>query len=128
MRNAIAWFVLALVAAPQLANATARDDTADERMGEAKSGFNQTRFDLAPGSGADEIVVTGLLARRFAPESRGKREAEGARFGDGEMQYFEGPAWDYRTSRRGPLFEVAALGGGMENAPYLAHVAMNWRF
>jgi len=73
-------------------------------------------------------VATAQESRKFAPGSRGARESDGTRFGDGEVQYIEGPSWDYHTSRRGPMFEVGALGGGMENAPYLAHVAMDWRF
>ena len=128
MKTAIACFALALSIAPQLADAAAGDGAVGARIGASPGSMDQSRFDLAPGVIADGIVVTGQDQRKFAPESRSRREADGARFGDGEMQYIEGPAWDYRTSRRGPMFEVAALGGGMENAPYFAHVAMNWRF
>ena len=128
MRTAIACFALALSFAPQLADAAAGDGAVGARISASLGGMDQARFDLAPGAIADEIVVTGQGQRKFAPESRSRRQADGARFGDGEMQYIEGPAWEYHTSRRGPMFEVAALGGGMESAPYLAHVAMNWRF
>jgi hypothetical protein len=38
-----------------------------------------------------------------------------------------GPAWTYR-SKRGPVVEVAALGGEIKEAPKLAHVAFNWKF
>jgi hypothetical protein len=55
-------------------------------------------------------------------------EAEGAKFGDGQMTYIEGPSLSYRTARRGPVLELGALGGGMESAPFLAHLGMDWRF
>jgi hypothetical protein len=52
-----------------------------------------------------------------------------AQFRSGATATIEGPSWRYRTSRRGPTFEMGALGGGtMENAPFLAHVAMAWKF
>ena len=124
MRTAILCFALALSIAPQLALA----GTIGARNGEVPSAFNQSRFALAPGIGSDAIMASELRQRKFAPESRDVREAEGVQFADGVVHYIEGPSWDYHTSRRGPMFEVAALGGGMENAPYLAHVAMNWRF
>lgn len=48
---------------------------------------------------------------------------------NGGLPSIEGPAWNYQTGKRGPKFEVAALGGGgIENAPFLAHVGMHWRF
>ena len=118
---------MALLVAPQLAIAGGKN-SAVSRNAEAPGSFKQSRYDMAISSSPDVAAATELSLRKFAPESRGARETEGARFGDGEVQYIEGPAWDYRTSRRGPLFELGALGGGMENAPYLAHVAMNWRF
>jgi len=46
----------------------------------------------------------------------------------GEMQYVEGPSWTFQQGSRGPKFEVAALGGGMVSAPFLAHVGVDWRF
>jgi hypothetical protein len=47
----------------------------------------------------------------------------------GGLPSIEGPAWNYQTGKRGPKFEIAALGGGgIENAPFLAHVGMHWRF
>ena len=128
MRIAFTCLAMALALAPQLAAAAVQNGAGSASFGEAPNDLDQTRFNLAPGSMSDEIVVTGRGQRKFSPGSRGNLEAEVARFGDGEIQYIEGPAWDYQTSRRGPKFEVAALGGGMENAPYLAHVAMNWRF
>jgi len=111
-----------------MAMASAGLGSADPRSGEATSSVTQARYSLVPGSSADQIAASELGQRKFAPVSRGAREADGTRFGDGAVQYIEGPSWDYRTSRRGPMFEVGALGGGMESAPYLAHVAMDWRF
>jgi len=52
----------------------------------------------------------------------------GVRDPDGPMQYIDGPAWIYHPARNGPSFEVAALGGGMYSAPFLAHVGMDWHF
>jgi hypothetical protein len=52
----------------------------------------------------------------------------GVRDPDGPVQYIDGPAWIYQTGRSGPSFEVAALGGGMASAPFLAHVGVNWHF
>ena len=124
MRTAIVCFALALSIAPQQVLA----GTVGARNGEALNDISQPRFALVPGVGSDMIVASEQGQRKFAPESRGVREAEGVRFADGVVHYVEGPSWDYHVSRRGPMFEVAALGGGMENAPYLAHVAMNWRF
>ena len=120
--------VLALLAAPAVAHAATYEAGASARGNLTPVTFSQSGFVLRPTSGTDEIVVIGSRSRRFTPESRQSRAATGARFGDGEIQYVEGPAWNYRTSWRGPLFEVAALGGGIETAPYLAHVAMNWQF
>lgn len=128
MRTAVICCAAALALVPHLAMAAAGAAAAGLRNTEAPRGVPQSRYDMAPGSGTDPFVGTEPGQRKFTPGSRGAREADGARFGDGEVQYFEGPSWDYRTSRRGPMFEVGALGGGMENAPYLAHVAMNWRF
>jgi hypothetical protein len=128
MRIAITCFALALTCAPQVAASAEHNGATPLRLSDSASSKNLGGFDLAPGILSEEIVVSGLRVRKFSPESRGLREAEGARFGDGTIQYFEGPAWDYQTSTRGPTFEVAALGGGMEDAPYFAHVAMNWRF
>jgi hypothetical protein len=52
-----------------------------------------------------------------------------AQFGDGLVEYVEGPSWSYQHSHRGPVIEMGALGGGsMEDAPFLAHVALAWRF
>ncbi len=126
MRTAVICCAVALAMAPQSAMAGAAN--AGLRNAEAPRAVAQSRYDMAPGSGTDLTVASEPGQRKFAPESRGAREADGTRFGDGMVQYIEGPSWDYRTSRRGPMFEVGALGGGMENAPYLAHVAMNWHF
>ena len=52
----------------------------------------------------------------------------GLRDPDGPMQYIDGPAWIYQPAQHGPSFEIAALGGGMYNAPFLAHVGMDWHF
>ena len=126
MRTAVICSAMALALAPQLAMAGGAK--AGLRYAEAPRAVVQSQYDMALGSRTDVIVALEAGQRKFAPESRGAREADGTRFGDGMVQYIEGPSWDYRTSRRGPMFEFGALGGGMENAPYLAHVAMNWRF
>jgi hypothetical protein len=39
-----------------------------------------------------------------------------------------GPDLSYRAGQRGPLMEIAALGGGMDSAPGLAHVGVDWIF
>lgn len=39
-----------------------------------------------------------------------------------------GPDLSYRAGARGPLVEIAALGGGMDSAPALAHVGLDWIF
>ncbi|MDE2403548.1 MAG: hypothetical protein KGM17_02390 [Sphingomonadales bacterium] len=41
---------------------------------------------------------------------------------------FEGPALTAQPRRHGPVFEIAALGGGHEWAADLAHVAVDWQF
>jgi len=128
MRTKAICFALVLSIAPQLAMASAAPGSAGPRSVDAVGSVPQKRYNLVPGPGTDQIVAAELSQRKFPPESRSAREADGARFGDGEVQYIEGPSWDYRMSRRGPMFEVGALGGGMESAPYLAHVAMDWRF
>ena len=127
MRTAANFLVMALAIAPQMALA-AGESTASTGNAGATSSFSQSRYDLASASDPVEKVTKQIGQRKFAPELRGLRHAEGARFGDGGVQYIEGPSWDYRMSRRGPMFEVAALGGGTVDTPYLAHVAMNWRF
>ena len=124
MRTAVICFAVVLSIAPNLASARTRAS----RNGEAPSVFHQSRFALAPGTGSVPGVTSELTLRKSARELRGVRQADAVRFADPVVHYVEGPSWDYRTSLRGPMFEVAALGGGMENAPYLAHVAMNWRF
>ncbi len=41
----------------------------------------------------------------------------------------EGPSLNYRPARRGPVLELGALGGGgMADAPFLAHLGVDWRF
>ncbi len=39
-----------------------------------------------------------------------------------------GPDLSYRAGQRGPLVEIGALGGGMDSAPGLAHVGVDWIF
>ena len=128
MRTAIACFALALAFAPHMAVAAPHDSVPGAPMDEAQGGNRTIGFLLTAVARTGELVVAGPSRTTFAPEPRSSRDAQAARFADGVVQYIEGPAWDYRMSRHGPLFEVGALGGGMENAPYLAHVAMNWRF
>ena len=43
-------------------------------------------------------------------------------------QYIPCPALAYHAPHGGPMVEIGALGGGMEAAPFLAHVAMDWVF
>jgi hypothetical protein len=93
----------------------------------APTGFSQSSFRLAPGEGSGEIVVTGAYTHPFAPGSRRGMDGEAARLGAAGMQYVD-PALYIQPSMRGPRFELAALGGGMESAPFLAHVALNWQF
>jgi hypothetical protein len=128
MRTEAIGIALALFLAPHMAAASPEPINGGARASKPAGSVTQTRYNLTPGPVADQIAASQPGQHKFAPVSRGTREAEGTRFGDGEVQYIEGPSWDYRTSRRGPMFEVGALGGGMENAPYLAHVAMDWRF
>ena len=42
--------------------------------------------------------------------------------------YITGPVASYHAARGGPVFEVGALGGGMDSAPFLAHIALDWIF
>lgn len=88
----------------------------------------ETRYSLAPALSAEENSAGGRSAESFAPVTQTSLEAGRDRFGNGEMQYIEGPSWAYRTSKRGPMVEFATLGGGVENAPYLAHLGMYWHF
>ena len=83
----------------------------------------QGRFDLSSGTAAAAPVT------RSQTPPRAQRD-RAAQFGDGETAYIEGPSWTYQTSRRGPVFEMGALGGGgvTVDAPFLAHVAMAWQF
>lgn len=124
MRTDLICFAAALSVAPGLANAK----TLSVRIGAASSIIHQSRIALVPASGPAPIITFELRQRASVSQRRGVREAGSVWFADEEVRYIEGPSWDYRTSRRGPMFEVAALGGGLEDAPYLAHVAMNWRF
>jgi hypothetical protein len=104
MRTAITCFVLGLSFAPQLAVAANQDSALGARIGDSLINNNQLRFSLAPSEIFEEIGVSGERVHKFSPESRSSREAEGARFGDGEIQYFEGPAWDRRL--KSPRWEA----------------------
>ncbi len=64
----------------------------------------------------------------FAPPSRGTLAATGERLAAGQAATFSGPALTYQTSRRGPVLEIAALGAGMDKAPFLAHLGLGWKF
>ncbi len=64
----------------------------------------------------------------FAPPSRGTLTATGKRLAAGQAATFSGPALTYQTSRRGPVLEIAALGAGMDKAPFLAHLGLGWKF
>ena len=81
-----------------------------------------SRLDLTDGT----IAVAPVVKSRTPAPARRPRSGQ---FGNGKTATIEGPSWSYQTSRRGPTFEMGALGGGaMENAPFLAHVAMAWQF
>ena len=85
-----------------------------------------TRFELPAGSAVARQPV--LAPARSRPPLR-RSPANAAQFADSNVEYIEGPSWSYQTSRRGPVLEMGALGGGaMEDAPFLAHVAVDWRF
>ncbi len=87
-----------------------------------------SRFDLGQRTVAAPILARDTVQTRKAPISDRSMAAQGARYGDGEIEYIEGPSVSYQRSRRGPVFEAGALGGGMESAPFLAHVGVNWQF
>ena len=81
-----------------------------------------SHFELTAGTAAAAPVV------RSRTPARAQR-ARTAQFGNGDTAAIEGPSWSYQTSRRGPVFEMGALGGGaMQDAPFLAHVALAWQF
>jgi hypothetical protein len=46
----------------------------------------------------------------------------------GRTAVIPGPDLSYRAGERGPLVEIGALGGGMDKAPGLAHVGVDWIF
>ncbi|MEO6717141.1 MAG: hypothetical protein ABIM50_07820 [Novosphingobium sp.] len=124
MRTAVMFFAAALALAPGWAGA----NTIALSNGDTPSVFRQSRVALTPHDGFAPVVTSELRQRPSAGQTRGAPDALVARFAPDGVQYIEGPSWDYQLSRHGPMFEVGALGGGMENAPYLAHVAMDWRF
>ena len=64
----------------------------------------------------------------FVPPSRGTLTATGERLAAGQAATISGPALTYQTSRRGPVLEIAALGAGMDKAPFLAHLGLGWKF
>ncbi len=75
-------------------------------------------------------LQTGLVSRQPLTAAMPRRAAPKGMQGNltGEVQYIEGPAWSVQPVCRGPKLEVGALGGGMESAPYLAHVGVDWHF
>lgn len=114
-----ACFAATLLVAPTLAGAA---ETAGRAQGApaARPSLEASRLDLAPALPAP--------IRDAADAKQPLRSATGAHFASAR-QTIDGPAVTYRTSRRGPVFEAAALGGGaMANVPFLAHLGMDWRF
>ena len=72
---------------------------------------------------------TAARQANFPSPSRSTLAATGKRLAEGQAATPSGPAYTYRTSRRGPVLEIAALGGGeMDNAPFLAHLGLGWKF
>jgi hypothetical protein len=87
-----------------------------------------SRFDLAQHSVAETVVAQNTVRAPKDPISSRSMAALDARYGVGQIGNIEGPSVSYQRSSRSPVFEAGALGGGMESAPFLAHVAMNWQF
>jgi hypothetical protein len=109
------------------------DSGSDERAAAKPAAFRQATlyqagYNLAQRRPAAAALTPGSTHTRQAPISDRSLAVQGARYGDGEMEYIEGPSVSYQRSRKGPVFEAGALGGGMESAPFLAHVGVNWQF
>jgi hypothetical protein len=127
---------LALLAAPAavLARSNQVGSTSDsvptrevaksEAFSQAPS--QETRYDMR--QRAAPVLAIDTTRERQAPIPDRRMALQAARYGDGEIEYIEGPSVSYQRSSNGPVFEAGALGGGMESAPFLAHVAMNWQF
>jgi hypothetical protein len=92
------------------------------------------RAAAANGIAQSHFVLVATRTDTAEPKKRGEQPAtanreQAVQFGDGLVEYVEGPSWSYQHAHRGPVIEMGALGGGaMEDAPFLAHVALAWRF
>ncbi len=119
--------VLVALSAPSLAAGPAADvRTIAGRQAPVTNPIERTGFALAAGPAASAPLAHGVDGSAAQARAEAVRSAQ---FGDGEIVYIEGPSWSYRTSRRGPVIEMGALGGGaMEDSPFLAHVALAWKF
>ncbi len=123
----------ALLAAPALT--VAAEPTTYARDGAAKGEnaslppLGASRYDLAstnPPTVRDQARRP-PQARAHLPHRRMARD--GAKFAAALAVNIEGPAFSYRPTRRGPVVELGALGGGsMENTPFLAHLGVDWQF
>jgi hypothetical protein len=125
---------LALLGAP--AAALASDEVGGcGAAGEASGASAAAR---GPGLAGSSLPVRNSLASsgRYVtmraecmPPSSRKLAATGERLAAGRAAKISGPALTYRTSRRGPMLEVAALGGGaLDDVPFLAHLGLGWKF
>ncbi len=121
--------VLALLGTPAAALA---GDEVDSGGANAASGAVRASGPVRHGLAArGRNIAPGRSASghgNFAPPSRGTLAATGERLATGQATTFSGPALTYQTSRRGPVLEIAALGAGMDKAPFLAHLGLGWKF
>ena len=83
--------------------------------------------DLTP---AQTAASFGLSSRHDGTVPGDDKNAVFVSFAEQEAlpQYIPGPSLSIHAPRGGPMMEVGALGGGMENTPFLAHVSVDWIF
>jgi hypothetical protein len=79
----------------------------------------------------ESVVVTEAAPdrpRTFRTTSRRDMEATGARLAAGARRQISGPALTYQADTDGPTIELASLGGKVDGAPRLLHLAFEWKF
>lgn len=121
-----ACLALALAVAPAVAQAAG---TNAGRGATGADAFDRSRFDLAASTAPGGMATPAWRVREKSPFSLRGLTATGVQFGTGLPETVSGPSWSYRSSRRGPVVELGALGGGtIEDVPFLAHLALAWQF
>ena len=124
MRHKAAIFavVCGLLATPVLAQPVSKTasggSVSGQRLGDYELAAAPVSFNVS-----DSSAVAG-----FSPITLRALAADAVKVGDVPPGYITGPALTYQAPHHGPFMEVGVLGGGMDNMPFLAHVALDWHF